>query len=96
VNLHLTQEDGEARGEGADEHHAEVFGEAHPTCEDCHACLCTGALEACEGGCCAGFAAVGFAYDGHEWCEGSCADEARATLAEDIARDMFVRKAVAS
>jgi hypothetical protein len=42
----------------------------------------------CEESCSAWYAAIGFEYDGHKFCEGECADNARATLAEDIAREM--------
>lgn len=33
------------------------------------------------------YADVGFSYDGLDFCEGTCADAARATLAEDLARE---------
>lgn len=71
------------------------FDEAHPTCEACREQLCDGSGEACGGGACGYLAAapVGFAYDGHAFCEGSCADDARATLAEDLTRaDLLSRR----
>jgi hypothetical protein len=75
------------------------FDEAHPTCETCGEQLCDGTGEACEGGACGylmGAGPVGFAYDGHAFCEGACADDARSTLAEDLTAADARRRAVCS
>ena len=68
-----------------------AFNDAHGKCEGgCGERLCSGDLEACEGGCVSDCEAPGFTYDGHDFCAGGCADEARATLALDVAWEMLI------
>ena len=85
----LSGEPGGAGGDGP----RFYFEDGHQRCEGCPAILCLEAADACEGGCPAGHQTVAFSYDGLDYCA-SCADETRATIAEDIARDMFVRRAL--
>ena len=66
-----------------EEHQAETFNAAHPTCETCGVGMCAGELEACEGGCSSGWQSVVFRWDGHAFC-GVCADETKDIIMQDI------------
>lgn len=85
LDAHLLR--GEPGGAGGDGLNCDGDEDAgHVACESCRIEMCTGAREVCEGGCVFDDEAVAFAYQGHPYCQ-PCADEARAAIAEDIARD---------
>jgi hypothetical protein len=74
--------------DGPEDWQVDAFNEGHPKCEcGCGERLCLYGV-VCTGGCDYGYEAPGFVYDGLAFCEGEASDEARATLAEDIAREM--------